>query len=227
MLDRLVVGVHGSRGVAGQQRVARRSLGLVGLGEVVRERPVDRRRPIAVERLDGLADPPVQAAPGRLEQAVVGHLLHEAVAEAVLRRRSPADLDDEVEPHQVGERGNELIVRQQALEQRQPEASPDRARDRDDLARARRQPVEPRLQRALHERRHRDLTVRELPHAVAPAQRSALDQVLQRLLEEERVPARALGQQVRERPGQRALRQRLAPARGSRPVGRGRSSISR
>ena len=33
-----------------------------------------------------LADAPVQVAPGRLEQAVVGHFLHEAVPEAVLGR---------------------------------------------------------------------------------------------------------------------------------------------
>ena len=221
VLDRLVVGVHGPRRVAGEQRVARRALGLVGLGEVVRQRPVDGVARIAVERLDGLADAPVQGAPGGLQQAVVGHFLHQAVAEAILRRGTPADLDDQVEPHQVRERRHDLVVRQQALEQRQPEAAADRARDGDDLARARRQAVEPRLQCALHERRHGDLTVGELPHAVAAAQRAALDQILERFLEEERVPARALGQQIGERSRQRALGQRLgqlaARARRQRP----------
>ena len=198
VLDRLVVGVDGARRVAREQRVARRALGLVGLGEVVGEWSVDGVAGVAVQRLDGLADAPVQGAPGRIEQAVVGDLLHEPVPEAVLRRRSPADLDDQVEPHQVRERRHHLVVRQQALEQGQPEAAPDGARHRDDLARAHRQAVEPRLQGALDERRHGDLAVGELPHALAAAQSTALDQILQRLLEEEGVAARALGQQVGE-----------------------------
>jgi hypothetical protein len=84
VVERLVVGVDRARRVAGEQRVAGGPLGLVGLGEVARERPVDRLARIAVERLDRLADAPVQVAPGRLEQAVVSHLLDEAVAEPVL-----------------------------------------------------------------------------------------------------------------------------------------------
>ena len=163
MVDRLVVGVDGARRVAGEQRVARGALRLVGLGEVAGERPVDGLARLAVERLDRLADAPVQAAPGRLEQAVVGHLLHEAVTEPVLGRRPAADLDDQVEAHQVGERGHDLLVREELLEQRQAEAAADRARHRDDLARAHGQPVEPRLQRALHERRHGDLAVGQVP----------------------------------------------------------------
>ena len=90
-----------------------------------------------------------------------------------------------------------------------PKPRPIALGDRDDLARARRQAVEPRLQRALHERRHRDLAVGELPGAVAALERAALDQVLQRLLEEERVAAGALGQQIGERAGQRRLGERL------------------
>ena len=168
----------------------------------------------------------MEAAAGGLEQAAVGDLLHEPVAEAVLRRRAAADLDDQVEPHQVGERRHDLVVRQQALEQRQAEAAADRARDGDDLARARRQAVEARLQRALHERRHGDLAVGQRPGAVAAAQRAALDQILQRLLEEERVAARALGQQVGERARQRRLGERLGEL-AARAGGSGRSSISR
>ena len=209
VLDRLVIGVDRARRVAREQQVARGALGLVGLGEVARERAVDRLVGLAVERLERLADAPVEAAPRGLEQAAVGHLLHEAVAEAVLRGGPAADLHDQVEPHQLGQRRHDLLARQHALEQRQAEAAPDCARHRDHLARARRQAVEPRLQRALHERRHGDLPVGELPHALAAAQRAALDQVLQRLLEEERVAAGALGEQIGERSRQRRLGQRL------------------
>ena len=129
------------------------------------------------------------------------------MAEAVLRRRPPADLDDQVEPHEVGQRRHDLIARKQSLEQGQAERASDHARHRDDLARARGQTVEPRLQRTLHERRHRDLAVGQLPGAVAAEKGAALDQVLQRLLEEERVPARAFGEQVGDGRGQGALGQ--------------------
>ena len=61
----------------------------------------------------------------------------------------------------------------------------------------------------------------ELPRAVAPPQRAALDQILQRLLEEERVAAGALGEQIGERARQRRLGERLgqlaARARRQRP----------
>ncbi len=217
VLDRLVVGVDGPRGVAREQQVACRALRLVGLGEVARERPVERLVRLSEHRLERLADAAVEAAPGRLEQARIRHLLHQPVAEAVLRGGPAAHLHDQVEPHQIRQRRHDLLARQEPLEQRQAEAAADRARDRHDLARARRQPVEPGLQRALHERRHGDLPVGELPAAVAAPQRAALDQVLERLLEEEGVAAGALGEQVRERP--RAASPRPAPrrARGSRP----------
>jgi hypothetical protein len=184
---------------------------LAGLGEVPRERAVHLVPRLAVDRLQRLADAAVEAAAGGLQQAAVRHLLHQPVAEPVLRRRAAAQLDDQVEPHQLRQRRHHLLARQQPLEQRQAEAAADRTGDGHHLAGARRQAVEARLQRPLDHRRDHDLTVRAVEDpavAVLPAQGAALDQVLQRLLQEEGVAAGALGQRLEQLRRQLALRQR-------------------
>ena len=56
---------------------------------------------------------------------------------------------------------------------------------------------------------HGDLAVGQLPRAVPALERAALDQILERLLEEERVAAGALREQIRQRAGQRRLGERL------------------
>jgi hypothetical protein len=107
------------------------------------------------------------------------------VSEAVLRRRASPLFDDEVEPLELRERGAQPLGRDQPFQQRQAEAAADDGRDRGDVANVRREPVEPRLKRLLDGSRH--------SRAVA-----ALDRVARRLLEEERIAARALGQLRRD-----------------------------
>ena len=123
----------------------------------------------------------MQVAPALVEQARVRRFAHEAVTEAVLGRRPAPLLDDEVEPLQLRERGTQLLRRDEPLEQRQAEAAADDGRDRRDLAHVGREPVEPRLQRLLDRGGHGGSV-------------AALDRVPRRLLEEERVAARALGE---------------------------------
>src|SRR5205814_6593825 len=74
-------------------------------------------------------------------------------------------------------------------------------RDREHLARRRVETVEPRLQGSLNERGNRELVFvdGQRPLAVLALERAALDEVADRLLEEERVAARALGEELRDR----------------------------
>ena len=100
-----------------------------------------------------------------------------------------------------------MLVGDDLLEERQPERPPDDRGDVQDLARRRVEAVEAGLERALDERRDRQLVGAhgERPAPVLAPERAALDQVPERLLEEEGVAARALGQELGDRLGQLAL----------------------
>ena len=151
------------------------------------------------------------------------------MAEAVLGRGAAAHLDDEVEPLQLRERRLHLLARQHLLEQRQAEGAAGDGGGREHLARRRVEPVEPRLQRALDERRDDELVGvdGELEAAVLARERAALDEVAQRLLEEERVAAGALGEQVGDLLAAAPRRAALAASERAASGGSARSSISR
>ena len=146
---------------------------------MVREQTVGFGELVRVELLERRADDAVQVAPSLLEEARVRGFLHQAVAEAVLGRRAPPFLDDEVESLQLGERRPEPVRRDEPLEERQAEAAADDRRDRRHVAHVRCEAVEACLQRLLNRRRN-------------GAAVSSLDRVAGRLLDEERVPSRAL-----------------------------------
>jgi hypothetical protein len=138
------------------------------------------------------------------------------VAEPVLGRRAAPDLDDQIEALQLREGANELVVAHQALEERHAESAPDRGREAEDLARVVVEAVEPRLQRCVEEGGDGELVEPdgELPAPVLAPQRAPLDEVPNGLLEEERVAAGALGQELRDRGRYLAAR----GVRGHRPA---------
>ena len=148
---------------------------------MIREQAVRLRELVRTQFLERRADDPVQVLPPLFEQARVRGLADEPVTEAVLRRRPAPLLDDEVEPLQLRERRTQVLGRDEPLEQRLAEAPSDDGRDRRHLAHVGREAGEPRLQRLLDRGRHRC--------GVA-----ALDRVARRLLEEERIAARTLGE---------------------------------
>ena len=93
---------------------------------------------------------------------------------------------------------HQLVARNQALEQREAERSSDHGRERQDLAGLGVEPIEARLERSLHGGRDGELVHAhgQLPAAVSAFKGPPLDQVADGLLEEEGVPARALGQEL-------------------------------
>ena len=219
VLERFLVRVDRAGGVAGLQEVVDGLLGLVGLLEVPGEKPVGLLRRLLVDLLERLAHALVQLAALRVDEARVGDLLDEAVAEAVLGVRPAALLDDQVEPLQVGQCLHELVAVHEPLQQRQPERPPDDRGDREDVARLAVEAVEARLQRPLDDRGDGQLVLgdRELPPAVSALEHAPLDEVAEGLLEEERVAARALREQLGDRLGQLAVgRVRDEHARGVR-----------
>ena len=117
-LDRLLLCVDRAGGVARLEQVLDRALGLVRFGEVVGEQPVHLRGRVAVELDQCLAHPQVELAPAGLDEASVGGLLHEPVAEAVLGRGSAPLLDHELEPLELGEGRQQPRAREEPLEQR-------------------------------------------------------------------------------------------------------------
>ena len=145
------------------------------------------------------------------------------MAEAVLADRPAALLDDQVESLEVGESPHELLARDDHLEELGAERASDHGRERQQLARFRVEAVEPCLERALDERRDGQLVERDaqLPAAVPPPERAALDEVLERLLEEERVTARPLCEDLGDVLGNLSLRsfadERSAGVRRERP----------
>src|SRR5919106_5061314 len=208
ILKGFLVGVDRPRRIARLEEVLHRFLRGVCDFEVPRQEPVGLLRRLLEDLLERVADPVMELLPLRLHEARVRDLLHEPVPEAVLRVGAPANLDDQVEALELGERVGELIVRNEALEQRLAKGTPDHGCDVHDLARLRVEPVEPRLQSTLHERRHRQLVDadRERPVAVPPLEHAAFDQVAEGLLEEERVAAGPLRQELGDRVGNLTVR---------------------
>ncbi len=208
VLERLLVGVDRACPVAGLQKVVDGLVGDVRLAEVAGEERVALLRGLAVDLLQRLADALVELLARRLDEARVGDLLDEPVAEAVLGIRAAAHLHDQVEPLQLGERRLELLARHELLEERKPERPSDDCCEREHLPRRRLEPVETGLQRALNERRDRELVLGHghLPLAVLLHEGAALDEVAERLFQEERVAARPLGEVVGDRLRQLALR---------------------
>ena len=148
---------------------------------MVREQAVRLRQLVRAQLLERRADDAVQVSPALVEQARVRRFAHEAVTEAVLRRRPTPLLDDEVEPLQLRERRTQQLGRDEPLEQRLAEAATDDGRDRRHLAHVGCESVESRLERLLDCGRHCGTV-------------AALDRIPCRLLEEERVAAGALGE---------------------------------
>ena len=224
--DRLAVGGEAARLVAGADQVLRRLGGVVG-GRVVAGELGERARAglVARQRLERGANPAVELAAAGVGQHRVGRLLHEPVAEPVLRVRPAPLLDDQLEPLEIGERRGEPARVDEPLEQRDREPAADDRRHGGHLAGAGLEPVEARLENALHEQRHLE-RVRvdgQLPPGVAVPHRAPLDDVAQRLGGEQRVPARALADERGDRLGDVAVGQ-LSHERAGR-VGRERAQL--
>jgi hypothetical protein len=216
VLERLFLGVDPARHVARFQEVVRRPLGLVSLGEVTAEDSVRLGRIFDCELLEGIADAAVQRATSALGQAGVRSLLDEPMPETVFRRRPPPLLDDELEPLELRQRLPQLLLRCHSFQQRQPESAADHRGNADDLLRGRAQPVEPGLQRLLDEHRNPELGDADcqLVAPVLASKGTALDEVAQRLLEEERVAAGPVEKEVRDACGKLGVhdRERLVPS---------------
>jgi hypothetical protein len=168
---------------------------------VAGEQPVGLLRRLLVDLLQSFADLLVQLPPLRVDEARVRDLLHEPVTEPVLGIGPAALLVDEVEPLELGQGRDQLVARDEALEKGDAEGAPDHRGDGQHLARRRIEPVEPGLERALDESRDRQLVLvhRERPLAVVALQGPALDEVADRLLEEEGITPRALGEELCDR----------------------------
>ena len=108
VLEGFLVRVDGARAIARLEEVLDRLVGHVRLAEVAGEEPEGLLRRLAVDLLQRLADALVELPPRRLDEARVGDLLDEPVAEAELRVGAAAHLDDEVEALELGQRRLEL-----------------------------------------------------------------------------------------------------------------------
>ncbi len=104
VLEGLAVGVQRPGRVARLQQIVDGPRRLVCLAEVSREQREDLVARARIELLQGLPDCEVELSPLRLDQARIGDLLHEAVAEAILGLGTPPLLDDEVEALELRER---------------------------------------------------------------------------------------------------------------------------
>ena len=74
--------------------------------------------------LERRADHPVEIAAARVQEAAIGRLVHEPVAEAVLGGRPAALFDDEVEPLELRERWAQSLRRHELLQQAAPNVRP-------------------------------------------------------------------------------------------------------
>ncbi len=110
VLEGLAVGVQRPGRVARLQQIVDGPRRLVCLAEVPREQREDLVARARIELLQGLPDSEVELSPLRLDQARIGDLLHEAVAEAILGRGTPPLLDDEVEALELRERRQQLLA---------------------------------------------------------------------------------------------------------------------
>ena len=215
VLERLDVGIHAPRGVPCLDQVARRTCGVPGLRPVVTEQ-AEVVVAVADEWFEQLGGPSVKSAALVLEQTGVGHLLHEPMPEPVLGGGAAAGLGDEVSSLQLGQRSGEGGATQQVLEEGTRELATDHGGGGDHSPGVGGEPVEPGLDRLLD--RPRDGGAVERPdQAVAvpvPVQPASLDQVVERLLEEERVPAGPPGQQVVDGCGDRRAGERRGERSG-------------
>jgi hypothetical protein len=207
VLQRLLVGVDGARSVPGLEQVLGGLLRLIGLAEVAGEQAVRLLGRFAVDLFERLADALVELPALRVDEARIRHLLHETVTEAVLRVRPPPLLHDEVETLELREGVHELIRRDEPLEEREAERPADDGREGESLACPRVEAVEAGLESALDERGDGELVLfdAQLPAAVLSSKSPPLDEVAERLLEEEGVAARPLSEEVGDRFGQLAL----------------------
>ena len=104
VLEGLPVGVQRPGRVARLQQIVDGPRRLVCLAEVPREQREDLVARARIELLQGLPDVEVDLSPLRLDQARIGDLLDEAVAEPILGPGRRRLLDDEVEALELGER---------------------------------------------------------------------------------------------------------------------------
>ena len=151
------------------------------------------------------------------------------MAEAVLGIGAAPNLDDEIEALELGERRLELLARHEPLEEREPERPPDHGGDVESTSRvvgsrrSSRACSAPWTSAGIASSSSVD---GQLPACRCLHERAALDEVAERLLEEERVAAGRAGEEVGDRLRQLALG-RVRGERLARVGGRGRSSTSR
>ena len=117
-LDRLLLCVDRAGGVARLQQVLDRTLGLVGLGEVVGEQPVDLRGRVAVELDQCLADAAGGARAGGPRRGFRRRPPARARGGSGTRAQAPLRLlDHELEPLELGEGRQQPRPREEPLEQ--------------------------------------------------------------------------------------------------------------
>ena len=216
MVERNLIGMQRPRGISCLEEVFGGFLRLVGLAEVPGQH-LESSLGLVTERvLEGLTDVSVHPSALAVQQACVGNLLDEAVAEPVLRRGSPSLLDDEIESLQLGQGRDGLVARHDPFQKGEPERSAYDCRVAQHLPCQRVESVEPRLQGSLDDRRDDEVVWAHCENELATlvAECPALDQVAQRFLEEERIPAGANCEQLGD--GLRQLR--LGRVRGERPA---------
>ena len=142
--DRFVVG-EGRRGVvAGHLEVPQGARLLPGRGEVRAEHGGDLFLAAPRRGLQRPGGPAVQQAALRAQQAVVGRLLDEGVAEAVDGLGLPGHLLQQVLGAQLRQGGPQRLLRgAHRGQQREPELGPEHGRGADGVARRRAEPVHP------------------------------------------------------------------------------------
>ncbi len=215
--------------VAGLQEVAGRLSGASASAEVAGERAVTSPARLAVDLLQCLSDAPVELRAPSSPRGSRRRPPGPARGGSDTRLRPAAHLHDR-SSRCSSEARLELLARgTKLLEERKPERpSDDCCRARAPRASASSSRVETGLQRALNERRDRKLIlgIGHLPLAVLLHEGAALDEVAERLFQEERVAARPLGEVVGDHLRQLALRgeRRQQPGR-VRQVGPHRARV--
>ena len=187
------------RVVAGDDQRVGRLARHVGFGQVPGKHRRRRGRPgLGRQLLERFGDTAVGIATVVLQHARIRDLLHQAVAEPVLRRGPAPLLGDQVEPLELEHRGVGLLGADQLLQKLHPKRATDGGAQRGHLAGRRGEASQPRLKGGLNGDRHRHVVPldAQLEAVLAHCEHVALDQIADGFLDEERVAARPLGDQL-------------------------------
>ena len=192
MTNSVLVGELLHRAVARRRGVADSVLGMAGLSgrsEMMRQLAEMGFELCAVQLFERPAHSRVQAHAPRPAQGVVGGLSHERVREREATW-SAGLLGNQIRRESVVERPDQLILvaPRQALEDVEPEAPPDHRRDRQDVVRVRAECRKTPPDHILHALGHAHRAERAGRHSLL--QRPRLGQVLENLLDEERIALR-------------------------------------